>query len=42
LMAAWASAASTSLLPRAEALAELGAGILVFCFFGEIYLARRI
>ena len=41
LMAAWASAASTSLLPRAEALAELGAGILVLCFFGEIYLARR-
>lgn len=41
MMAAWASAVSSSLLPRAAALAELGAGILVFCFFAQIYLIRR-
>jgi hypothetical protein len=41
-MAAWAAAMSSLIVPRAATLAELGAGILIICFFARIYLARRI
>jgi hypothetical protein len=40
-MTAWAATLSTSVIPRAVSLCDLGASILTFSFAANLYLGRR-